>query len=74
MEMWASYTVRPPFSAVARDTGFPAAVVAVMLGRGEIGGTGVEAPEIVVPPEPLFAELAKRGFQFRRWQSRPRAA
>jgi lysine 6-dehydrogenase len=74
MEMWASYTVRPQFSAVARDTGFPAAVVAVMLGRGQIGGTGVEAPENVVPPGPLFAELGKRGFRFRRWQSRPRAA
>ncbi|HXW54510.1 MAG TPA: saccharopine dehydrogenase C-terminal domain-containing protein [Candidatus Cybelea sp.] len=74
MEMWAGYTTRPPFSAVARDTGFPAAVAAVMLGRGEIRGTGVQAPENAVPPEPLFAELKKRGFGFRRWPAKARAA
>jgi lysine 6-dehydrogenase len=74
MEMWAGYTTRPPFSAVARDTGFPAAVAAVMLGRGEIRRAGVEAPENAVLPEPLFAELRKRGLRFRRWQSQPRAA
>lgn len=67
MEMWASYTARPQFSAVARDTGFPAAIAALMLGRGEIRGAGVLAPENVVPPEPFFNELKKRGFRFRRW-------
>jgi saccharopine dehydrogenase-like NADP-dependent oxidoreductase len=67
MEMWASYSTRPRFSAVARDTGFPAAVAALMLGRGQIKGTGVQAPENVVPPEPFFGELTKRGFRFRRW-------
>jgi lysine 6-dehydrogenase len=74
MEMWATYSRRPQFSAVARDTGFPAAVAAVMLGRGQIQGTGVQAPENVVPPEPLFDELRKRGFRFRRWRLKPRAA
>jgi hypothetical protein len=39
-----------------------------MLGRGEIRGTGVQAPENVVPPEPFFAELKERGFRFRSWQ------
>src|SRR5580693_141424 len=68
MEMWAGHSVRPQFSAVARDTGFPAAIAAVMLGRGEIRGTGVQAPENVVPPEPFFVELKKRGFRFRSWQ------
>jgi saccharopine dehydrogenase-like NADP-dependent oxidoreductase len=67
MEMWADHSTRPQLSAVARDTGFPAAIAAVMLGRGEIRGTGVQAPEIVVPPEPFFNELKKRGFTFRRW-------
>jgi saccharopine dehydrogenase-like NADP-dependent oxidoreductase len=68
MEMWADYSTRPQLSAVARDTGFPAAVAAVMFCRGEIRGTGVEAPEKVVPPEPFFAELKKRGFRFRSWR------
>jgi lysine 6-dehydrogenase len=67
MEMWAQHTVRPQLSAVARDTGFPAAIAAVMHGRGEIPGVGVQAPENVVPPEPFFRELKKRGFTFRRW-------
>jgi lysine 6-dehydrogenase len=68
MEMWAGHSTRPQLSAVARDTGFPAAIAAVMLGRGEIRGSGVQAPENVVPPKPFFAELKKRGFRFRSWQ------
>jgi lysine 6-dehydrogenase len=67
MEMFADHTARPQFSAVARDTGFPAAIAAVMQGRGEIPGVGVQAPENVVPPNPFFGELKKRGFTFRRW-------
>ncbi len=67
MEMWADHTPRPQLSAVARDTGFPAAIAAVMHGRGEIPGVGVQAPENVVPPEPFFRELKKRGFTFRKW-------
>jgi lysine 6-dehydrogenase len=67
MEMWADHSARPQLSAVARDTGFPAAIAAVMHGRGEIPGIGVQAPENVVPPEPFFRELKKRGFTFRRW-------
>ncbi|MGA8143000.1 MAG: saccharopine dehydrogenase C-terminal domain-containing protein [Candidatus Acidiferrales bacterium] len=71
MEMWAGYSVRPQLSAVARDTGFPAAIAAVMLGRGEIRGTGVQAPENVVPPQKFFSELEKRGFRFRTWSVKP---
>ena len=67
LEMWADHTTRPQLSAVARDTGFPAAIVAVMRGRGEIPGVGVQAPETVVPPKLFFSELKKRGFTFRRW-------
>lgn len=70
MEMWADYSSRPQLSAVARDTGFPAAIAAVMLGRGEIRGTGVQAPENVVPPAPFFDELKKRGFTFHQWKLR----
>jgi len=67
LEMWAEHSTRPQFSAVARDTGFPAAIAAVMVGRGEISGVGVQAPENVVPPGPFFRELKQRGFRFRRW-------
>jgi lysine 6-dehydrogenase len=68
MEMFADHSSEgPQLSAVARDTGFPAAIAAVMHGRGEIPGVGVQAPENVVPPEPFFRELKKRGFTFRRW-------
>lgn len=70
MEMWADHSTRPQFSAVARDTGFPAAIAAVMRGRGEIQGIGVQAPENVVPPRPFFTELKQRGFRFRRWNVR----
>ncbi len=71
MEMWANHSRRPELSAVARDTGFPAAIAAVMLGRGEIRGTGVQAPENIVPPAPFFNELKKRGFTFRQWKLQP---
>jgi lysine 6-dehydrogenase len=71
MEMWADHSTRPQLSAVARDTGFPAAIAAVMLARGEIQGTGVQAPENVVPPEPFFEELKRRGFRFRSWDMKP---
>jgi len=74
IEMWASFTSRPQFSAVARDTGFPAAIAAAMLGRGQIRGVGVQAPENVVPVEPFFNELKKRGFRFRQWKLKPKAA
>jgi len=74
IEMWASFTSRPQFSAVARDTGFPAAIAAAMLGRGQIRGVGVQAPENVVPVEPFFHELKKRGFRFRQWKLKPRGA
>ena len=50
---------------MARDTGFPAAIGALMLGRGEYSGVGVQAPENVVPPEPFFKELAARGMPVR---------
>ncbi|MFZ0619739.1 MAG: saccharopine dehydrogenase C-terminal domain-containing protein [Candidatus Acidiferrales bacterium] len=70
MEMWAGNTTRPPLSAVARDTGFPLSIAAIMHGRGEIPGVGVQAPELVVPPQPFFHELKRRGFTFRRWNYR----
>jgi saccharopine dehydrogenase-like NADP-dependent oxidoreductase len=70
MEAWARYTVRPAFSAVARDTGFPASIAAQMLARGEIRGVGVRPPEDVVPPAPFFRELERRNIRLRRWKQR----
>jgi lysine 6-dehydrogenase len=64
-ESTAKYSVSPAFSAVARDTGFPAAIGALMLGRGQCSGVGVQAPENVVPPEPFFRELALRDMPVR---------
>jgi lysine 6-dehydrogenase len=64
-ESTAKYTTKPGFSAVARDTGFPAAIGALMLGRGQYSGIGVQAPENVVPPEPFFRELAARDMPVR---------
>lgn len=64
-ESTAKYSTSPAFSAVARDTGFPAAIGALMLGRGQYSGVGVQAPENVVPPEPFFRELALRDMPVR---------
>jgi saccharopine dehydrogenase-like NADP-dependent oxidoreductase len=68
IEAWAKYSVRPSLSAVARDTGFPAAIAAPMLARGEIQGVGVQAPENVVPPQIFFEELEKRAIRVRQWK------
>jgi lysine 6-dehydrogenase len=54
---------RPPLSAVARDTGFPPAIVARMIADGAIVERGVKAPEECVPPGPFLAALAARGLQ-----------
>lgn len=48
---------RPPLSAVARDTGFPAAIVAGMILDGRIRARGVRAPEECVPVRPFFDAL-----------------
>lgn len=50
------------------DTAWPPAIVARMLARGEIAGSGVFAPERVVPLEPFLARLRGVGFRLtRRW-------
>lgn len=41
-------------------TGFPAAIVALMIGRGQIKVTGVLPSELLVEPDTFIAELAKR--------------
>jgi saccharopine dehydrogenase (NAD+, L-lysine-forming) len=51
----------PPLSAVARDTGFPPAIVVDLLLTGKIPERGVLPPERCVPVEPFLEALAARG-------------
>lgn len=43
------------------NTGVPPSIVAQMIARDEVKGTGVCFPEMVVPPGPYFEELRARG-------------
>lgn len=61
-------------SAMARMTGFPAAIIARMLAVGEIGAPGAQPQETIVPAERLLAELQRRGVQVESWQSDPATA
>ena len=65
-ELTAGPQRRPPLSAVARNTGFPAAIVARMLLDGVIRARGVRPPEECVPVEPFLRALAVRGLMARR--------
>jgi lysine 6-dehydrogenase len=62
---------RPPLSAVARDTGFPPAIVARMILAGVISERGVLPPERCVPVGPFLAALAERGLSARIRRTRP---
>jgi len=61
----------PPLSAVARDTGFPASIVARMVLSGLIRARGVHPPETSVPVRPFLESLARRGMRPRLTVSRP---
>ncbi|HYY78030.1 MAG TPA: saccharopine dehydrogenase NADP-binding domain-containing protein [Actinomycetes bacterium] len=56
------------------DTGVPASVVAQFLGHKLIDRPGVFAPEDAVPPEPYFAELARRHMEVAIVTRQPAAA
>jgi len=56
---------RPPLSAVARDTGFPPAIVTQMILAAKIRERGVLPPERCVPVKPFLAALAARGMPAR---------
>jgi lysine 6-dehydrogenase len=62
---------RPPLSAVARDTGFPPAIVVGMILDGRIRERGVRPPETCVPVAPFLAALAARGMRARLTVTRP---
>jgi hypothetical protein len=63
---------RPPLSAVARDTGFPPAIVARMVLTGAITERGVLPPERCAPACEFLSALARRGLRARRRVRRPR--
>ena len=48
-------------SAMARMTGFPAAIIARMLASREISATGARCQELIVPGGRMIAELERRG-------------
>ncbi len=52
-------------TAMMRMTGFPAAIVGLMLGRGQAKGKGVLPGERVLPTGIFIAELKKRGIKLR---------
>ena len=47
------------------NTGAPPAIVARMIAAGEITGSGVHAPENIVPPKLFFAHLGRRGMRLK---------
>jgi len=49
--------------AGALDTGVPLSIAGQILARGEIEGAGVLYPELAVPVERFFEELASRGMR-----------
>ena len=62
---------RPPLSAVARDTGFPPALVMNLILEGTIKERGVLPPERCVPVAPFLAALKARGLHAKRRITRP---
>ncbi|MFT7485535.1 MAG: lysine 6-dehydrogenase [Candidatus Paceibacteria bacterium] len=53
-------------SAMARTTGFPAAIITAMLGRGEIEGAGAAPQESCIPVDRFRSALAERGIVIER--------
>jgi lysine 6-dehydrogenase len=62
-EMIDQYDERNGLTAMTRATGFPCSIVAQMVARREITKVGVMPPEVSVPHEKFFVELAKRGIR-----------
>jgi lysine 6-dehydrogenase len=52
-------------TAMERTTGFSAAIVALMLGRGQVACAGAFTGENCVPPAAYITELRKRGLRLR---------
>jgi len=52
-------------SAMMRTTGFPAAIIARMMVRGEVSRRGATPQELAINPEKFVTELSKRGINIR---------
>jgi saccharopine dehydrogenase-like NADP-dependent oxidoreductase len=63
LDATAKFTTHPPFSAVARDTGFPISVAAQMIAAGIITTTGVQPPETAIPAKLFLQEMHQRGIR-----------
>lgn len=55
------YDSKNNITAMMRTTGYPVSITAQMIENGTIQQQGVFCPEEIIPPEPFFAELKKRG-------------
>lgn len=56
-------------SAMARTTGYPAAIITGMLGRGEVAGAGAQPQELCIPVDRFRASLAERGIKIERTET-----
>ena len=54
---------------MTRMTGFPTAIIAAMLARGEVDEKGVHTQETVIPGARMIEELARRGIETESSQS-----
>jgi lysine 6-dehydrogenase len=70
LDLMDFYDEAAGFSAMERTTAFPAAIVTVMIAKGELEH-GVVPLERAVPPEPFVAELVRRDFQLVETVRRP---
>ena len=55
------YDTTNQVTAMMRTTGYPVSITAQMIEDGTIRQRGVFCPEEIIPPEPFFKELKKRG-------------
>jgi lysine 6-dehydrogenase len=64
---------RSGLTAMERTTGFSAAIVALMLGRGQVGCAGAFTGENCVPSAAYIRELRRRGLRLRVHEGGPRS-
>lgn len=60
------YDEKNGITAMMRTTGYSISIIAQMIEDGTINQKGVFCPEEIVPPDPFFEELEKRGIQIKR--------
>jgi saccharopine dehydrogenase-like NADP-dependent oxidoreductase len=50
-------------AAYAKNVGIPLSIAVQMLANGQCQGVGVRPPELAIPAQPFFDELARRGIK-----------